>query len=237
MTQAPPAKPTKADWLRVIVPVAIIAGFIALAWRLGYFDLKHPQKLASAADRAQGVAWLGPMFIALYAALATLAVPISPLAYAAGAVFGFSKGSLYVWIASIIGASLGYLLARTAWAGPARRLLGRHEHKLRELRHGNAFLTTFRMQLLPVLPFGVFNYAAAITGLSFVPFLIATALGIVPGTLAAVFVGDRIEAGLHGNKQPLLLAAIVGAALVALSFAPTLVKRLRRPADANTNET
>ncbi|HEX7020304.1 MAG TPA: VTT domain-containing protein [Gemmatimonadaceae bacterium] len=211
----------------MVLPVAIIAAFIIVAWRFGYFDLKHPQKLASAADRAQGVPWLGPIFVAIYAVMATLAVPVSPLAYAAGAVFGFGKGSLFVWIASMIGAGLGYLLARTAWAGPARRLLGRYANKLRELRQGNAFLNSFRMQLLPVVPFGVFNYAAAITGLSFIPFLLGSALGIVPGTIAAVFVGDRLVAGLQGDKQPLVIAAAVGAALLALSFAPTLVKKLR----------
>lgn len=226
-------RPSKSDWLRIAVPLAIIVVFIVIAWRLGYFDLKHPQKLAKAADRVQSVPWLGPIYVAVYAAMATLAVPVSPLAYAAGAIFGFAKGSIFVWVGSMIGAALGYLLAHTAWGGPARRLLGRYDDKLRAAREGNAFLISFRMQLMPVVPFGVFNYAAAISRLAFVPFLLGSALGIIPGTLAAVFVGDRIAAGLHGDRQPLIVAGIVAAAFFGLSFLPTLVSKLRHKPDSS----
>lgn len=221
---------TTGDWLRIVLPVIVIAAFIVTAWRLGYFDLRHPQKLASAADKVEGVPWLGPIFVAVYAGIAALAAPISPLAYAAGAVFGFGKGSVFVWIGSMIGGAVGYFLAHTVWTEPAQRIFGRYQDKLHELRQGNAFLITFRMQLMPVVPFGVFNYAAAISGLSFVWFLAGTAVGIIPGTLAAVFVGDRIAAGLHGNKGPLIVAAIVGALLLALSFLPSLVRKMRREA-------
>jgi len=164
-----------------------------------------------------------------YAALATLAAPVSPLAYAAGALFGVARGSLYVWLGSMVGAMAGYFLARTSLAGPARRLLGRFRDRMRQLRDGNAFITTLRLQMLPILPFGIFNYAAGVMRLRIPGFLAGTALGILPGTIAAVYVGDRLVAGLQtGDKRALLVAGLVVAALFALSFAPTLVKKLRR---------
>jgi hypothetical protein len=44
-----------------------------------------------------------------------------------------------------------------------------------------------------------------------------------------VYVGDPLVAGLEtGNKHALLVAALIVAALFALSFAPVLVKKLRR---------
>ena len=90
-------------------------------------------------------------------------------------------------------------------------------------------MTTLRMQMLPILPFGIFNYAAGVTRLRIPGFLAGTALGIVPGTIAAVYVGDRLVDGLEtGNKQALLVAALVVATLFALSFAPMLVKKLRQ---------
>ena len=217
------------DWLRIALPVLVVAGFMVVAWRFGYFNLKTPEQLDAATDRVEGLPWLVPIFVLIYAALATLAAPVSPLAYGAGALFGVVRGSVYVWLGSILGAAAGYFLARTSLAGPARRLLGRFHDKLSQLHEGNAFTTTLRLQLLPILPFGIFNYAAGVTRLRIVGFLTGTALGILPGTIAAVYVGDRLVAGLQTrDKRAFLVAGLVVAAMFALSFAPTLVRRLRR---------
>lgn len=223
------ATPLLTDWLRMALPVLVVAGFIVLAWRFGYFSFKTPEQLDAATDRVESLPWLAPIFVLSYAALATLAAPVSPLAYAAGALFGVVRGSVYVWLGSIVGAMAGYFLARTSLAGPARRLLGRFRDRMRQLRDGNAFTTTLRLQMLPILPFGIFNYAAGVMRLRIPGFLAGTALGILPGTIAAVYVGDRLVAGLEtGNKRALLLAGLIVATLFALSFAPTLVKKLRR---------
>jgi uncharacterized membrane protein YdjX (TVP38/TMEM64 family) len=216
------------DWLRVAIPIAVTITLVIAAWKLGYFHLKNQQALNAAAERAGDVPWLGPIFVAVYASVAALAAPVSPLAYGAGAVFGLGRGSIYVWIGSMFGAAAGYWLAHGVWSDPARRLLGNHRDKLRELREGNAFLTTMRFQLLPIVPFGIFNYAAGTTGLSFFQFLGGTALGIIPGTIAAVYVGDRVAAGFRGSgKSAFLVAAAVMVGLIALSFTPTLIKKLR----------
>src|SRR5438105_4500869 len=112
-----------SDWIRAGLPVAALAIFIAVAWRHGYFDLKNPEKLDAAAQRVQDIPWLGPIFVVMYSALAMLAAPVSPLAYGAGAVFGVIRGTLFVLLASLIGATGGYFVARSAWSGVARRLL------------------------------------------------------------------------------------------------------------------
>jgi uncharacterized membrane protein YdjX (TVP38/TMEM64 family) len=225
-------KPRKTDWLRIGLPLIALAVFIVIAWRHGYFDLKNPQKLGAAAQRAQAIPWLAPIFVAVYAGLAVLAAPVSPLAYGAGAVFGTVRGSLFVMLASLIGAAGGYFVARSAWSGVARRLLGRFHDKLRELRHRNVFMMTLRMQLLPIVPFGIFNYAAGVARLQFWRFLAGTAVGILPGTVAAVYVGDRLMAGIVGsNKRAFVVAGIVVVALFGLSFAPSIIQRLRGKAD------
>ncbi len=232
-TRNPSDKLRVSDWVRIAIPVLVVAGLVVAAWRLGYFDLKQPQKLGQAAERAEGTPWLGPIFVAVYALTATLAAPVSPLAYGAGAIFGVVRGSTYVWIGSMLGASAGYFLARSVWAGTARRLLGHHRHKLQELRHGNAFLGTLRLQVMPIVPFGIFNYAAGAGRVSFPQFLGGTSLGILPGTVAAVYVGDRIVAGLQGSdKRAFVIAGAVMAGLLLLSFVPAVLRKAkRRPED------
>jgi uncharacterized membrane protein YdjX (TVP38/TMEM64 family) len=86
-----------------------------------------------------------------------------------------------------------------------------------------------RLQVLPVLPFGVFNYAAGVARVPFLGFIGGTGLGILPGTIAAVYVGDRLIAGLQGNdRRAFVIAGVVVVAMFGLSFAPTVVTRIRR---------
>jgi uncharacterized membrane protein YdjX (TVP38/TMEM64 family) len=224
-----------SDWVRAALPLVALALFMIIAWRHGYFDLKNPEKLDAAAQRVQDIPWLGPIFVAVYAALAALAAPVSPLAYFAGAVFGVVRGTLFVMLASLFGATAGYFLARSTWSGLARRLLGRFHTKLSDLRHGNVVLTTMRIQLLPIMPFGVFNYGAGVAHLRFLPFIVGTAIGILPGTIAAVYVGERLMAGITASdKRAFVVAGVVMAALFALSFAPTLIKKLRGANDSDS---
>ena len=223
-----PERPRPTDWLRLVAPTVLVAALVVVAWRLGYFSLKNPQQLNSAADRVGGLPWLTPIFVVVYATAATLATPVSPLAYGAGAVFGMARGSILVWVASLIGAAAGYWVARGVWSGPAHRLLGRYSQKLHALRRGSAFLNTLRLQLLPIVPFGIFNYAAGTSRLAFTQFLAGTALGVAPGTLAAVYVGDRIAAGIvHSDSRAFMIAGTVMLVLVAISFLPNLVEKLR----------
>jgi len=228
--EQPPHPPaTLADWLRIIIPTCFVAVFIVVAWRLGYFSLRDPTKLNAAADRVQDAPWLGPIFIAVYAAVAAMAAPVSPLAYAAGAVFGAIKGGLYVWIASLIGSAAGYALARTIWADSAHRILGRYRDKLRVMRDSNVFRTTLLVQLMPIVPFGIFNYAVGVSRSSFLPFIAGTALGTLPGSAAAAYVGDRIVAGIRGSdKHAFFVATLVLLLLLLVSFSPTLLRKLKR---------
>ena len=93
--------PSAGDWARIAVPVVVVAALLVVAWRAGYFDLKDPAKLTAAANRVEDTPWLGPIFSAVYVVVAALAAPVSPLAYAAGAVFAApaSAGPFDSWAA------------------------------------------------------------------------------------------------------------------------------------------
>lgn len=214
------------DKLRLIGPVVLYAAIAFVAWKRGYFNA---QNLELAAERSTGTLWIGAGFIVVYAALSTLALPASPFAFGAGAVFGFWRASVLVWIASMLGAVAGYYLARGVLAKPARRLLGRYQDKLQHVRGEHAFGTGIRMRLVPMVPFGAFTYAAAISRLDPLPFFAGSAIGIVPSTLLATFVGDRFAAGFHGeSKRPYLFAAAAALLLVGISFVPALWGKFRK---------
>jgi uncharacterized membrane protein YdjX (TVP38/TMEM64 family) len=219
-------KLSAGDKARLIAPFVLYAIVALAVWKLGYF---HVEKVSAAAQNSSGGFPVAIVFVLFYGVLGALALPISPLAYAAGAIFGFLRASLLVWLGSIIGAALGYYLACGVLAKPARRLLGPYNAKLRGIKKHSVFLTALRLQLLPIVPFGAFNYAAAISKLDFFPFLVGTAFGIIPGTLLATFIGAQFAAGIHGkSKMPYLLAAAAALLMVLLSFTPRIWTTIRK---------
>jgi uncharacterized membrane protein YdjX (TVP38/TMEM64 family) len=221
--------PRLADVIRLVVSALVLGVFAFIAWKLGLLRATGAGKVSRLAGNAGGTALLAVTFIVVYAVIAALALPVFPLAYGAGAVFGFVRAALLVWIGSMLGAITAYLLARYMWGSAARRLLGPHDERLKDLQRGNSALITFRMRLSPIVPFGAFSYAAGIGRMPLTPFLSGTALGTIAGTLLATFVGDRFMAGMHGNySHPLLLVAGVALVLLGLSFLPDLIGRLRR---------
>lgn len=232
-----PHRPATAlDWVRLALPIAVLAGIFLIARQRGYLDVSVADAVALARNARQ-TPWLMVTLGAVYAGLAAMAMPVAPLGYGAGALYGFSRGAALVWVASMVGAALGYVLAHGVMRGPALRVLGRFAPVIHSLRERHGFMTVLRIQLLPLIAFGPFNYAAGIAGIPFWPFMAATGLGIMPGTIAIVFVGDRVMAGIRGEEgHPFLVAAVLSVALVALSFVPTIVKRRRLRARERSTE-
>ena len=66
----------------------------------------------------------------------------------------------------------------------------------------------FVLRLIPLVSFDAISYAAGLSSIRFRAFLLATALGMIPGTLAFVYVGGS-ESG------PRAWAVLVGLAILA----------------------
>jgi uncharacterized membrane protein YdjX (TVP38/TMEM64 family) len=177
-------------------------------------------------DRAELLAWPAEhggwaiaLFAALYLAAALAPVPKGPLSAAAGLVFGLPAGALVVWAAALTGAGAAF------WLG---RLLGR-EAVERLARGGvqrvDAFVARYgtwavlALRLVPLVPFTALNYGSGLTALRFRGYLVATAVGIVPGVLAYVALGAY---GTAPTSAPFVVAVL---ALLALSAGGALIAR------------
>ena len=223
LRQPEPLRP--ADWLRLALPTLLLAALALVAWKLRYFE---QERFATAASQARHAWWFGLAFVAVFGAIMALPTPASPLLYASGALFGLVQGSLLAWCGSMLGGAAGYWLARGAWADIAARLLGRNEYKLRDVRERKGFLVTLRFRLIPLVPFGVFTYAAGAVKLPFPAYLAGTAIGSIPYTVAAVFAGERVAAGFRGGgRSAFLVAAAVMLAMIGMSFLPAMTRKLR----------
>ena len=100
--------------------------------------------------------------------------------------------------------------------------------KLDGLVERGGFANIFRLRLLPVVPFNLLSFAAGLAGVPLRAYLLGTALGIVPGTIVYTYFADSLIGGAEGaSRAALVRVGIAATLLLALSFAPALVRRLR----------
>ena len=217
-----------AKWLK---PLTILA--VAAALLVAFRFLPVTNWMRSVLLWMEALGPLGPLaLIVLYVLACVLLVPGSILTLGAGFVFGVVRGSIYVSVASTLGAVTAFLVGRYLardWvsgqiAGNARfeavdRAVGKEGWKI-------VFLT----RLSPVFPFTLLNYAYGVTTISLRSYFIASWIGMMPGTIMYVYLGSITgDLATLGNqesaKSPAQLAfAVVG--LVATVIVTVYVTRL-----------
>ena len=198
------------------------------AWRIGLFELTDRAALVAVVHRARSVRYLAPLFVAAYATAVTFGLPATAFTLAGGALFGFGPGLLLNWLGATIGAVLAYLFAGALCRDACRALLGRRAEALERLAETHGFWGTLRLRLIPVVPFAVLNFGAALAGVRRRDYVLATAIGIAPASAVYTYFADSLIAGAEGaGRRALVNVSIAGALLLLLSFAPALAHRLR----------
>lgn len=209
--------------------VILLAVAALVAWKLGAFHLADRESLVAAVHRVRGFPLLGPGFIAAYAVAVTFGLPASPLTLAGGALFGFWRGMLLNWFGATLGAFLAFVFADSLCGDTCRALLGRRAKSVERLAAEHGFMATLRLRLVPIVPFSLLNFAAALAGVRRRDYLVGTALGIIPGTAVYTYFADALLQGASGaGRHALLHVSLAGALLLALSFVPAIVRRVRR---------
>lgn len=210
--------------------VAAVAGLVLLAVGRG-MDLEA--WLGRALD---GVASLGPWGPVLFAGLYVLAtvalVPGSLLTLGAGAVFGLGAGFVVVSLASTTAATVAFLISRYLAREAVARKLGRHE-KLAALDRAVAaegWKIVLLTRLSPVFPFTLLNYAFGLTQVKLSHYVLASWVGMLPGTVMYVYLGSlaNVEVGPRGRTPGEWV--LYGVGLCATVAVTVLVTRLARRA-------
>ena len=169
-------------------------------------------------------------YITAYAGLVALSVPgAAVLTITGGFLFGTWLGALYAVVGATLGATGIFLAARAGLGGLAQRagpLVGKLEAGFR----ANAFSYLLVLRLVFIVPFWLVNLVPALVGVRLSTFILATFLGIIPGTFVYASLGNGVgnvvgEPGLGVLLRPSVLGPIIG--LVALALIPVGYKRWR----------
>jgi len=218
---------------KLLVRIAILAVILGaasfIAWRLGYFQLLANGGLRRLMDRLHRVPWIGPLYVVGFGIIAALGIPLTPLVLLAGALFGLVEGTIVAWVGLGLGTSGAYWIARLIGGSSVRRLLAGREDIIKRLNGRRAFITLLRLRALPVIPSILLDYAAGTARMDYIAYVGATMLGSLLSTAIFVFLASRVAAGLTAGAahQALVWSLGVGVALVTMSFAPALVRRLQ----------
>lgn len=211
----------------ILIGLVVVVGLVVL-----FQTLPVAEWLTSFQDYVRD---LGPagyvLYAAAYAVCVVLFVPASVLTLGAGAIYGVTTGVAIVLVGASVGATLSFLLARTLM-----------RERVEKMTEGNAKFSAldraiakegakivFLVRLAPVFPFTYINYAFGLTGISTAGYVIATIVGMIPGTFAYVYLGTAAAgAATAGDADSArTIVQIVGAvaALVVTIFVARLATR------------
>lgn len=141
-------------------------------------------------------------------------VPASILTLGAGAIFGLAGGSIVVMVGATIAASLSFFLARTILRHRIETITARNPKFLavdRAIAREGAKIVAL-VRLAAVFPFLFMNYAFGLTGIRYGRYILATIAGILPGTIAFVWLGAA-GAELATQHTAKTIITIVGAVI------------------------
>jgi uncharacterized membrane protein YdjX (TVP38/TMEM64 family)/rhodanese-related sulfurtransferase len=211
----------KAAMRWVLGLALVVAIAFALAWR-DRFDAGALQAWVEGAGAAGPV-----LFMGLYAAATVLFLPGAVLTLAGGALFGPLWGTLWNLTGATLGAALAFLIARHLGADWVARRAGPRLQRLDEGVASEGWRFVAFVRLVPLFPFNLLNYALGLTRISFITYLLATWVFMLPGAFAYTWLGHAGREALSGGDGLVRNVTIALSLLAAVALLPRLVRKLR----------
>ena len=179
---------------------AVIAA--ALLATISFLPLK--QWSSSLQDWVESLGVWGPVALGLIYIVATVVfVPGTLLTLVAGAVFGLVVGFITVSIASTIGASLAFLIARYFARDKVASMAenNRHFDAIDAAIEEGGWKVVGLLRLSPAIPFNIQNYLYGLTKVKFWEYVLTSWIAMMPGTFMYVYLGTVSGAALGGDRE------------------------------------
>lgn len=227
-----------------VAPAASPIGKLAIVGLLGaaifaffYFDLKQYLSLDALQNNRDALlaytethyATAVVVFIGLYALQTAFSLPGAAIfTLAGGFLFGSFVGTFFVNIAATTGATLAFLAARYLLRDWVERQFGNRLAPIQEGFAKNAFSYLMTLRLIPIFPFFIVNLVSGLTRVNVGAYVLATALGIIPGSFVYANAGRQLGSinSLGEIASPRVLGAF--ALLGLLSLVPILYKKFSK---------
>ena len=210
--------------IAVVAAVVVAARMLPLALWLEAFN-----------QRVVGFGLLGMVLFALiYAAATVLMVPGSLLTLAAGASFGLLPGFVAVLFGATLGAAGAFLVSRHLARKRIERWIQRKPSfvAVDKAVAREGLKIVFLTRLSPIFPFNIQNYAYGLTSVSFWQYVLASWIGMIPGTFLYVYLGtlgrSGLEAASGGGAESCRLALQAVGLLATLAVTILITRTAKR---------
>ena len=217
---------------RRLLKPALLATLVVAAVVLAFtVDLRAlMQQILDTVERA-GI-WGPVLFIVVYAAATVFMVPGSLLTLGAGGLFGLVRGSIIVSIASTLGATLAFLVGRYLARDWVREKIegNRSFNAIDEAVGKEGWKIVGLTRLSPVFPFTLLNYAFGLTRVKLSHYVVASWIGMMPGTVMYVYLGSLAKAATESNSFSTGEKIRYGVGLVATILVTVMVTRIAKRA-------
>ena len=220
---------SKSTLLKKLLPALVVVGVLIAAFR----TLPVGEWLQSALDWVEGLGPWGPVaFIALYALAVVFFFPASVMTLAAGTGFGVVLGAVYVSLASTLGATLAFLVGRhVARKAVQKRIDGNKTFTAIDSAVADeGWKVVGLTRLSPVFPFTLLNYAYGVTKVKFTHYVLASWIGMMPGTILFVYVGSLGKAAASSEGKSALEWTFYGVGLLATIIVTIYVTKIAKQA-------
>lgn len=144
-----------------------------------------------------------------------LGFPGAPLTVLTGSLFGVWWGTVIALIGNTLGALFAFVLARYLLQTYVReKIVTRYPQVDRYITRIERvpYPTIIALRLIPLIPFNALNFVFGITRIRISTYVIGSAVGMIPGTFAFVYLGGALRV-----TDPItILSAILGIALLVV---------------------
>ena len=208
--------------MRWVLGLALLVAIAVALARRDRFDAVALQAWVEGAGAA------GPLlFMGIYAVATVLFLPGAVITLAGGALFGPLWGTLWNLTGATVGAALAFLIARHLGADWVARRAGPRMQRLNDGVAAEGWRFVAFVRLVPLFPFNLLNYALGLTRISFITYLLATWVFMLPGAFAYSWLGHAGREALSGGDGLVRNITIALSLLAAVALLPRLVRKLR----------
>lgn len=215
--------------------ISITVGIALAIGAFFYFDLGRFLSLAALKENrdnlltfteANFVTAVG-IFIIAYAVVTGLSLPGAViLTLAGGFLFGAVGATLCVNVGATTGATLAFLTARYLLRDTVEQKFGKWLGPFQEGFAKNAFSYLVTLRLIPLFPFFVVNLVSGLTRVNVGTYVVATAIGIIPGSFVYAYAGRQL--GTINSLKEIASPNVIGAFVLLglLAMVPVIYKRV-----------
>ncbi len=181
----------------IILAIVLIAlsAWLRPGWWAAAMGALNAGSIAAIAAYVRGFGLWAPAISLLLMLLQSVIAPLpgSLVAATNGVVFGIWWGTLLSWAGGMLGASAAFWLARLFGHALVARAIGQGNiERLDQFGAERGFWVVLIARLTPIVSFDLISYLAGLSSIGFGRFMLATAVGMLPGTFAWTALGHDL---------------------------------------------